>query len=99
MCPVTNSFNYLFVYFSRNSYVPRAPTLDGSPFIRPRKNRANTLPGGVKLRHAHIGASSGFEPERLDNNLITLEDFLAESEKTPNKVNIYMYLFSTYFTY
>lgn len=66
--------------------------MDGSPFIRPRKTRANTLPGGagVKLRHAHAGASSGFEPERSDTNLITLEDFLAESEKTPNKVSMWI---------
>ncbi len=71
-----------------SSYVPRAPTLDGSPFMRPRKARSYTLPGigAVKMRHAQAGALSSLEPERSDNNLITLEDFLAESEKTPNKV-------------
>lgn len=39
------------------------------------------------MRHGHAAAASPIvEPERTTDNLISLEDFLAESEKTPNKV-------------
>ena len=64
--------------------------MDGSPFLRQKKTRSYTLPGigAVKMRHghSHAAASPVIEPERSSDNLISLEDFLAESEKTPNKV-------------
>ena len=66
----------------------RAPTLEGSPFMRPRKVRSYTLPGmgAVKMRRGQASAASpSVEPEKSDG-LISLEDFLAENDKTPNKV-------------
>lgn len=71
--------------------VPRAPTFDGSPFLRPRKNRAAAvnLPGmgAVKLRPGSTHAPlQNFNPGNIPDDLMSLEDFLAESEKTPNRV-------------
>lgn len=65
-----------------SSLIPRAPTLD--PFVRPRRGRSYTLPAGAKIRHPTHASSPGFEPERTDE-LMSLEDFLAESDKTPNR--------------
>ena len=81
--------------------VPRAPTAEGSPFLRQKKSRSYTLPGigPVKLRHGPAPSPS-MEPDRADN-LLSLEDFLAEANKTPNRVSkcnivyaycIYMYM-------
>ncbi len=63
--------------------IPRAPTLEGSPFLRPRKGRSYTLPAGVTRPHA--ASSPSVQPESVDD-LMSLEDFLAESDKTPNRV-------------
>lgn len=69
-----------------SSLVPRAPTSDGSPFLRTRKGRSYTLPtGAVRLRHPRELASA--EADGPPDDLMSLEDFLAESEKTPNRVN------------
>ena len=65
------------------SLVPRAPTMDGSPFIRPRKGRSLTLPSGVKIRNPASTQSAAF-PEGKDKEM-SLEDFLAE-DHTPNRV-------------
>ena len=72
--------------------VPRAPTFDGSPFLRPRKNRgaAVNLPGmgQVKLRPGSTHTPlHNFDPGNIPDDLMSLEDFLAESEKTPNRVS------------
>ena len=72
--------------------VPRAPTFDGSPFLRPRKNRgaAVSLPGmgQVKLRPGSTHTPlHNFDPRNIPDDLMSLEDFLAESEKTPNRVS------------
>ena len=69
-----------------SALVPRAPTAEGSPFLRQKKSRSYTLPGigPVKLRHGPV-ASPSMEPDRSDN-LLSLEDFLAEANKTPNRV-------------
>ena len=70
--------------------------MDGSQFLRPRKNRAYTLPGlgPVKMRRgghsAAAIASPIVEPERSTDDLMSLEDFLAESEKTPNRVGVHV---------
>lgn len=86
--------------------IPRSATLDGSPFLRPRKNRGGTvnLPGMgvVKLRHGTShhqplqfpspgpGVPMGgpnLDPDRIPDDLMSLEDFLAESVKQPNRVS------------
>ena len=71
-----------------SSLIPRAPTLDGNPFIRPRRGRSYTLPAGSKLKRPTHASSPSFQPERTDE-LMSLEDFLAESDKTPNRVSIF----------
>ena len=77
--------------------IPRAATFDGSPFIRHRKNRGGSLilpgMGPVKLRHGstHIPyghSGPNMDPGNIPDDLMSLEDFLAESEKTPNRVCI-----------
>lgn len=68
------------------SLIPRAPTLDGSSVLRPRKGRSYTLPGGmVRVRRPHAASSPNIGAE-IPDDLMSLEDFLAESEKTPNRV-------------
>ena len=49
--------------------------------------------GVVKLRHgtarpqfASPTGAPNFDPDRIPDDLISLEDFLAESEKHPNRV-------------
>ena len=70
-----------------STLIPRAPTFDGSPFLRPRKPRSYTMPAGMKRPHSHASIPS-IEQERIDE-LMSLEDFLAESDKTPNRVRIH----------
>ena len=76
--------------------VPRAPTAEGSPFLRQKKSRSYTLPGlgPVKLRHGPAPSPS-LEPDRADN-LLSLEDFLAEANKTPNRVRECVYVMYMY---
>lgn len=82
---------------SGSSHMNRVPSFEGSPFLRQRKSRSVIIPGvgPVKLRHgsshSHSQYSSGvglpnFDPDRIPDDLMSLEDFLAESEKTPNRV-------------
>ena len=71
--------------------IPRPSTFENSPFLRPRKGRSINIPGvgPVKLRHgaSHSYYGSGCsDPDKIPDDLMSLEDFLAESEKTPNRV-------------
>lgn len=66
--------------------IPRAPTMDGSPFLRPRKNRSYTMPSVKYNKHTHASSSPSVEAELADD-LMSLEDFLAENDKTPNRVS------------
>ena len=72
----------------------RQPVFEGSPFLRPRKTRSVNL-SGVKLRHNSSRSQSQYgsgvvvpslDPDRIPDDVMSLEDFLAESEKTPNRV-------------
>ena len=71
--------------------IPRAPTLEGSAVLRSRKGRSVNIPGmgNVKLRHgvSHSYYGGYTDPDRTPDDLMSLADFLAESEKTPNRVS------------
>ena len=73
--------------------VPRVPTAEGRPFLQQKKSRSYTLPpqaglGPVKLRHSPAPSPS-MEPDRADSNLLSLEEFLALANETPNRVSKY----------
>ena len=57
--------------------------METPPYIR--KKRSNTMPSTVKLRHPP--ASSPQVMPEINEHLMSLEDFLAESDRTPNRVS------------
>ena len=64
------------------SLVARGPMLENTPHFRPKKNRSSTLP--------HLSRPAGQTPGSavsggMDPDLMSLEDFLNESDKTPNR--------------
>ena len=68
----------------QSGLIPRGPTsMETPPYIR--KKRSNTMPGNVKLRHPP--ASSPQIMPDINEHLMSLEDFLAESDRTPNRVS------------
>jgi hypothetical protein len=66
----------------QSGLIPRGPTsMETPPYMR--KKRSNTMPSNVKLRHPP--ASSPQIMPDINEHLISLEDFLAESDRTPNR--------------
>lgn len=62
---------------SSSSLMARGPVVDSTPYVRPKK-RSSTLP---HLSRPSQTPGSGV----LDPDLMSLEDFLNESDKTPNR--------------
>lgn len=65
---------------SASSLVARGPVVDSTPYVRPKK-RSSTLPHLSRPSQTPGSTTSGV----LDPDLMSLEDFLNESDKTPNR--------------
>ena len=64
------------------SLVARGPMVDSTPYIRQKKARASTLP---HLSRPGGGGQTPGSAAGIDPDLMSLEDFLNESDKTPNR--------------